>query len=348
MILPLVLAAVPAADHYVYVAAESSDEVYRIHFDGETARVDQRVEVGSWPTEIEGPHGLAVEPDGSAWYVSLAHGVPYGKLVKYSTESAEVLGECELGLFPATMQVSVDTGLLYCVNFDLHGDMSPSSVSIVDPEEMVEVARTEVGPMPHGSRLTAKGDMHYCCSMMADEVIELDAASFEVTRRLRLEDGTGGLTRKGSDGHHVAVTKPTWVQPHPDGKLAYVCLNGAHQVVEIDLKKWEVTRRFPTGRAPYNCEVTPDGETLLVTYKGGQALGIWNLKDAEETARVRTSRRVTHGVVVSTDGAFAFVTSEGIGSETGVVDIIDLETNELVQTVEIGLQAGGIAYWSRP
>ena len=38
-------------------------------------------------TEIEGPHGITVDPNGEYWYLSLAHGNPYGSLVKYSTKS---------------------------------------------------------------------------------------------------------------------------------------------------------------------------------------------------------------------------------------------------------------------
>lgn len=348
--LSLLIATLPAQpvaqlDYYVYVAAESSDEVYQVHFDGGSEATGRRIPVGVLPTEIEGPHGLTIDPTGDYWYLSMAHGLPFGTLYKYTTDEDELVGQCELGLFPATMQISEDTGLLYCVNFDLHGDMSPSTVSIVDPEEMIEVARTETGPMPHGSRLSVDGTRHYSCAMMSDELIELDAATFEVQRRLHLHDGTGGLARRTPKGGHAAVSKPTWVQPHPDGKRAYVCLNGSHQVVEVDLKRWSIKRRLPTGRAPYNCEVTPDGKLLAVTYKGAQALGVWDLDKAQEIGRVRTSRRITHGVVISPDGRFAFVSSEGIGAEAGTVDVVDLETLEVVATAEIGLQAGGIAFW---
>jgi DNA-binding beta-propeller fold protein YncE len=335
----------PAQEYFVYACAESSDEVYQVRFDGERAEVNQRIPVGRWPTEIEGPHGLTVDPSGAYWYLSMAHGLPYGTLYKYTTEGNRLAGEVELGLFPATMQISPATGLLYCVNFDLHGDMSPSSVSIVDPEAMVEVARTVTGPMPHGSRISPDGTRQYSCAMMTDELFELDTASFEVLRSLRLDDGTGGFSRRTADGHHAAVTKPTWVQPHPDSPRAYVALNGAAQVVEVDLDAWRITRRFPTAKAPYNLELTSDGELMVVTYKGAASIGVWDPKSAKELARLETSRRVTHGVVISPDDRYAFVTSEGIGAESGTVDVFDLESLKRVATAEIGLQAGGIAFW---
>jgi DNA-binding beta-propeller fold protein YncE len=332
-------------DYFVYVTAESADQVHVVHFDGHEAEIAALIEVGYMPTEIEGPHGLTVEPGGKHWYLSMAHGMPFGMLYKYRTSDNQLVGQVELGLFPATMQISVDTGLLYCVNFDLHGDMSPSSVSIVDPDAMVEVARTTTGPMPHGSRLSIDGSRHYSCAMMSDELIELDAGTFEVLRRLHLDDGTGGIARRRTDGHHAAVTKPTWVQPHPDGKRAFVCLNGSAQVVEVNLKDWEVTRRLPTAKAPYNLEVTPNGKKLVVTYKGAASVGVWDLDKSEELARIPTTRRITHGVVISPDGKFAFVSSEGIGGEPGSLDVISLTTLKRVASVDLGLQAGGIAFW---
>ena len=72
-------------EYYFYAAAESDDTVSLINFDGETAVELERIPVGSMKTEIEGPHGLTVDPSGDYWYLSLAHGNPYGSLVKFST-----------------------------------------------------------------------------------------------------------------------------------------------------------------------------------------------------------------------------------------------------------------------
>jgi len=114
-------------------------------------------------------------------------------------------------------------------------------------------------------------------------------------------------------------------------------------VLEVDLEAWRIKRRFPTGRAPYNLEVTPDGARLVVTYKGGQAVGVLDLESGEELARIRTSRPIPHGVVVTPDSRFAFVTCEDRGAAPGAVDAIDLEALRLVSSVDVGLQAGGIA-----
>ena len=355
---------VNAQDYYVYVTAESEDEVSLIKFDGKNATIVQTIPVGIWPAEIEGPHGINVSPDGKYWYLSLAHGNPYGTLYKYATATNEVVDTVRLGLFPASLQISKATGLLYCVNFDLHGDMVPSTVSVVDPEEMIEIDRIETGVMPHGSRISADGLYHYSVGMMSGELFEISTTKLKVNRKLNLdgkaeeEPAMGGMDHSKMDhskmGHSMmtesapmyhSATKPTWAMPHPTNGKVYVAGNGTNDIVEVDLEKWEVTNRFPAGKAPYNLDVSPDGKYLVATYKGSGETGIWDLKKGKELPRIKNTRMVTHGVTISPDSKYAFVSVEGIGGEPGTVDIIDIKNAKKVTSVDMGKQAGGIIFW---
>ncbi|MGI9174860.1 MAG: YncE family protein [Rhodothermales bacterium] len=354
--------------YYVYVTAESDDEVDVVRFDAEAEEADvvERIRVGVLPTENEGPHGIAVAPDGKHWFLSMAHGIPYGKLYKYTTGTNEKVGEVELGFFPATISFSEATGLLYVVNFNLHGDHEPSTVSVVEPETMTEVTQIETGVMPHGSRIAPGGRRHYSVAMMSGELFEIDTQAMAVKRRLATGiDGTSGSGTSEAHGHHTSamaertepsdsaasdvisapMPKPTWVQPHPTKPLVYVANNGTDEVVEVDTEKWEVTRRFATGAGPYNLDVSPDGTRLVVSYKGAGATGVWDLEAGKELATIPNSRKVTHGVAISPDGRYAFLSVEGIGGEPGAVDVIDLQKLALVATAETGKQAGGIAFW---
>lgn len=356
--------AVVGQNYYVYVTAESEDEVSLIKFDGENATIEQTITVGVWPAEIEGPHGINVSPDGKYWYLSLAHGNPYGTLYKYSTETNEVVDTVMLGLFPASLQVSKATGLLYCVNFNLHGDMVPSTVSVVDPEEMVEISRIETGVMPHGSRISADGRYHYSVGMMSGELFEISTSKLKVTRTLNLDGkqetkmaDMGGMDHSMMDhakmdhskmsggGMYHSATKPTWVIPHPTNGKVYVAGNGSDEILEVDLEKWEVTNRMKTGKAPYNVDISPNGRYLVATYKGSAETGVWDLKKGKELARVKNTRKVSHGVSISSDSKYAFVSVEGIGGEPGTMDVIDLKKAAKVASVDMGKQAGGIIFW---
>ena len=319
----------PTRSYYVYVCAESEDEVAVVRYGPAGLEVVKTVTVGSYPTETEGPHGVTLDPSGQYWYVSIAHGFPFGSVHKYRTGTDEWLGDVTLGMFPATLTVSAATGLLYVANFNLHGGMEPSSISAVEVDTMREVERIETGIMPHGSRLSRDGTQHYSVNMMGGDLVELDALGFEVSRRLLLGEGV----------------QPTWVtEPTADG-MVYVTGNNVGKVFEVDLEAWQVQRIFDTGAGPYNLAVTPDESTLVATYKGDNAVGIWDLVGGKERARIETSRTIPHGVTVTPDGVYAFVTLEGVGSDPGTVEVYDLVTAQRVATVDIGKQAGGIAFW---
>ena len=99
----IAITALQAQNYYVYVAAESEDEVALVKFDGKKAETIKNIPVGIWPAENEGPHGITVGPEGKYWYLSLAHGNPYGTLYKYETGTDKAVGSVTLGLFPASM-----------------------------------------------------------------------------------------------------------------------------------------------------------------------------------------------------------------------------------------------------
>ena len=361
--------AVKGQNYYIYVTAESEDEVTLVRFDGKSAVIEKTIQVGFKPSEIEGPHGITVAPDGKHWFLSMAHGSPYGYLYKFETDSDELVGQTTLGLFPASMQISTLTGLLYCVNFNLHGDMVPSTVSVVDPVSMTEITQVTVGTMPHGSRITPDGKSQYSVGMMSGEVFEINTISQKVSRVLALDEtddsemdhskmdhsnheGMDHSAHKDMDHgkehkmHHSA-TKPTWVTPHPTNNKVYIAGNGSNEIIEVDLDEWKVTDRIPCGKGPYNIDITPDGKKLIVSYKTEAATGIWDLKKRKEVARIPNSRKITHGVAVSTDSRYAFISVEGIGGEPGSMDVIDLKSNKKVASVDMGKQAGGIAFWKQ-
>lgn len=341
-----------AQTYYAYSAAESEDAVYLVKYNADLQKgsVADKIKIGVWPTENEGPHGINMGLDGHYWYLSVAHGNPYGWLYKFKTGTNEFIARTELGMFPASLEISSATGLLYVVNFNLHGDMEPSTVSVVDPKAMEVVGEIKTGIMPHGSRITDDGLRQYHVSMMTDELIEINTATMQISHRFNLVTGKESqLSTDKNQKTPIPTCKPTWVDPHPTKDTVYVACNGSDIIKEIDTKHWKITRTFETGKgaAPYNLEVSPDGRLLVASYKGAGATGIWNLASGREIAVVPNSRKVTHGVSITSDSRIAFVSVEGIGDEPGAVDVIKLNTRQRVSTIEIGKQAGGIIYWKK-
>ena len=91
--------------------------------------------------------------------------------------------------------------------------------------------------------------------------------------------------------------------------------------------------------------MTPDGSLLVATLKGEQAVSIISLESGEELARLATTQPITHGVVASADGRYAFVSNEAIGATPGTLDVFDLVALERVASIDLRYQPGGIGFW---
>jgi DNA-binding beta-propeller fold protein YncE len=383
-----IAAQAPDKDYLVYVASEGNDRIALLRFGpscltsvapctpAPSLRVDHDFRIGTNPTELVGPHGIGLTPDGRTYYVSTAHGAPNGSLWKFSTAGDSALGHVELGRFPATLQVSPDGADVWVVNFNLHGAMVPSTVSVVYGDQMVEVARVTTCTMPHGSRLSPDGSRHYSACMMDDALVEIDARAMSLTRHFMLTKGmehgmtgapkphavaampaagtvvghnTQPVTVSGAAAtsamSHPVTCSPTWAQPSTDGRTVYVACNKANEILSVDVASWTLGRRIAAGDGVYNLAVTHDGRLLLGTNKRGQSVSIIDLATGRELARVPSSRKLPSGVTVSADDRYAFVTDEGIGAQPGTVDVIDLRTLTRVASVDVGQQAGGIDFW---
>ncbi len=388
----------PTANYWVYVGAESADQMYRVRFGPDGTEVEKTIPVGELAAEMEGPHGLAISADGKYLHLTTGHGFPDGKYWRYDLGPDTLLGPgLLLGNFPASLDVTPDGLYAIAANFNLHGDMVPSTMSVIYTPTQTEITRVVTCVMPHGSRFTHDGLFQYSSCMMDDQLVEIDARTFEVSRRFSLAKGkegpvdvgaamagmgamshdahnahtghgaagAGGATAGSSAGRPVTAPidpaqvgalgmkhdmapntcSPTWSQPSVDGKFVYVACNKADEIIEVERKSWSITRRFATGRGVYNLAVTPDGKLLVATLKQGAGIELFDLAAGRSVAQLKTSTTVAHGVAISSDSRYAFVSSEGVGSAPGKVDVVDLNARRIAGTADVGPQASGIAFW---
>jgi DNA-binding beta-propeller fold protein YncE len=140
------------------------------------------------------------------------------------------------------------------------------------------------------------------------------------------------------------VCSPTWAQPSADGRRVYVACNASNEIVEVDAAAWAVIRRLPTRPGVYNLAVTRSGR-IVATNKRDRSVSIVDAASGREIARLETARTVVHGVAVSPDDRYAFVTVEGVGGEPGSVEVVDLTALRIVARVDVAQQAAGIAFW---
>ncbi len=355
--------------YLVGVVSESGDIVTWLRpLPGGKLEVQRVVPVGIMPADIDGPHNITVAPDQKSYYITIAHGVPFGTLWRMDAATDTVIGRAQVELFPTTVTLSPDGEWAWVANSDFHGERPRvNPVSIVHAATMTKVTDLTACDMPHGVKVNHAGSKVYVSCMHSDEILELDPGTFEISRRVRLGmghqmpaaggghagHGPPGATapaappRKGVDVPPTADLKKecaaTFVSVSPDDSRLYVACNYGNELQVYDAATLTLIKAVPLGAGSYNVEPSPDGSVVVVTNKKDQSVSIVDAKTLAELVRLKTTKKIVHGVAYSPDGRYAYVTQESIGADPGAVDVIDLGTRTVVSSIPIPAQPTGVA-----
>jgi YVTN family beta-propeller protein len=136
-----------------------------------------------------------------------------------------------------------------------------------------------------------------------------------------------------------------------DGRYALFSCEFASRLVVIDIAHQRVVRylRLPAGSMPQDVKTSPDGKVFYVADKA--ANGVW-------IVRAKTMKRIgfrhtgsgAHGLYVSRDAKYLYVTNRGAGS----ISLINLRTRRVAKTWHIpgggspdmgGVSANGKVLW---
>ena len=131
------------------------------------------------------------------------------------------------------------------------------------------------------------------------------------------------------------------------GARVYVACNASSDVVKVDVATWRLLRRVPAGDGVYNLAVTANGRTLVATNKRAGTVSLIDLESGRKLAAIAMARPVAHGITLSDDGRYAFVSVGGVAAQPGTVEMIDLSTRRRVGSVDVGQMAEGIDFWKR-
>src|SRR5438876_5764892 len=347
-----------APGYRILVASESGDIVTELTWDGTALSVAKVVPVGIMPADIDGPHNVTAAPDGSAWYVTIAHGTPYGSLWKMSAGTDSLLGRAPLEMFPTTIALTPDGALAFVANSDFHGDHPRTNVvTIVHTAAMTPRTNLPACDMPHGVKVNHAGTFVYVSCMNSDEILEIDRQTLHIRRRHKtgesMPGGHAAMNAAGPPTHGTGPApardcSPTFVSVSPDDRRLYVACNHGNTLQVLDAATLELVKEIPVGAGAYNVEPSADGRWVIVTNKKAQSISLVDAQSLTEVAKILTSKPLPHGVAYSPDGRWAFISQESVGIDPGAVDVIDLTTRARVATIPIPRQPTDITILRTP
>lgn len=207
--------------------------------------------------------------------------------------------------------------------------------------EVEKQALTKTGAEPHGLRISPDGRTAYIAMLKGNSLAVLDMGTFQ----LSYVPLKGAAVQSG-------VT--------PDGKYAMVSVYDAKSLAVYDIanKKLSYVDLPGDAKGPVQIYPTPDSKYVYVADQGyyfNQPTGNYvykiNLEEMNVSAKIKAGK-APHGVAVSRDGKYVYVTNL-LSNDVSVIDaVIGEETkrivvgkmpngiSEMVQTSDSGTTAG--------
>ncbi|MGH7563425.1 MAG: YncE family protein [Gemmatimonadota bacterium] len=317
--------------YVLFVGLESEDAVAIV--DPAAGEVVKKIPVGVSTEDIEGVHALTLAPDGKHYYLSIAHGWPYGSIWKMTTANDSLVARTNVGLFPATTAITPDGMWLFVANYNLHGDPQTDTVSVVHTPTMTEVKQIPVCTKPHGLVASNDGSTVYV-SCTRDNVLKKISLS-----TLSVVDSTSTLTEQ--DRAEDKVCYPAGLALSKDDSELYVACHKHSEIRVMPTDRFGTfTNAIPVGDGPYLIKVDPSGERLYVPNRDSQSFSVVDLASETVIDTRPSSATHPHTFTFGPDG-MVFLSMESHAVVPGAIDVIDPETLATIRSIPVGLQATG-------
>ncbi len=283
------------------------------------------------------PHHVAVEPDGSYWYVSL---IGDNRVVKFDAEHRMV------GMFvfetPGMLALDPASDWLY-VGRSLSALNPPASIGKIRRTDMTGELIPIVFPRPHALTTSPDGRFVYTASLGQNQLITFDVAGDNVV--------------------FTAVDGPlrSFVQHavSPDGALLAGTAQLTNEILFFDLTQpaqpvwsWSIA----VNAAPWHPVFTRDGRFVFAGNKDANTVSRVSVANRRvEAIIVHEGIADPHGAALSPDGSTLYISNRntsgsyvprhdlGDNADDGTVVVIDVATGEVLKVLEVGRFTAGIS-----
>jgi YVTN family beta-propeller protein len=330
-----------AAGELLYVCNQNDATVSII--DMATNRVIRTVDLRQMGfSENAKPHHVAVEPDGSFWYVTL---IGDGRIVKFDRND-RMVGQVPFET-PGMLALHPTEDLLF-VGRSMTAVSPPQRIGILRRSDMMINELDVFFPRPHALALEPRSGTVYTASLAVNQM----AAVKPVDEEVELMDVAGPA--------HALMQFAV----SPDGRALVVSAELSHKVFVFDIStpmSPRLTNEIDVGPQPFDPIFTPDGRWVYLGNKAANTVTVIDMT-TRTVAAVIQGRGLAqpHGVATSRDGRFVYISNNNLsqthdmaaGHEAhaapatpagnGTVVVIDTATREIVSVIDVGRNAAGI------
>lgn len=294
----------------------------------------------------QAPHNVTVDWQNQYYYVNLIGG---SKLLKFRVSDNVKVGELTTGLSsPAQVALSRNSDTAYVTNFE----NSKTNISLVATSSMTKISDLGSPAMlkPHGVSITPDFKYVLVMNSLSDNISIIQTSDNSIVNTVPVSGNVPALPIGYAyqyEPYQAAVT--------PDSKFAYITCRKSGEVRVLDIDQRKVVDSITVGSFPLIPAITPDGQFVFVANRNSHSVSAINTLARKIEFTVDSVGVEPHGVAVSKDGLFLYVSCENLGvsdpphhptvggKKVGFVKIIEIATRSVVASLEVGNFGSGMA-----
>jgi YVTN family beta-propeller protein len=282
------------------------------------------------------PHHVQVEPDGSAWYVTL---IGAGKVLKLDP-NGRVLGSAAMEV-PGLIALHPSRDLMF-VGRSMSAVNPPPRMAVIRRSDMTVLDEVDLlFPRPHGIVVHPAGEMVYVASLGTNQIASVGVEQGEV-RLLDVPGTAHGFVQ-------AAVS--------PDGRLLAVTAELTDSLLIFDLADPaapKLARGLAMPDGPFEPAFTADGRSIFVTALNANRVAVVDTRDwSVSLLPEHAGFGQPHGIALSPEGSRVFVGNRhqlggvhdhagGKPTGTGTVVAICVESRAVDTVLSVGQYAAGL------
>lgn len=287
------------------------------------------------------PHHIAVEPDGSAWYVSL---IGDGRVLKFDRAN-RLLGQVRMET-PGLLALDPVHDTLY-VGRSMTAVNPPKSLGVIHrtPFELVDEQEIVI-PRPHALVVSRDGRWVHTASLAENRIASVEVA-------------TGRVTLSEVAGAPRSLVQFTMA---PDGQTLIAGGELSNTMLEWNPGSvpLAVRREFPVGAKPWDPVFARDGRVGYVSLLAENAVAEFDVASGRVLRRFTERLAQPDGVILRADGRYLFVANRNTGAAQpgmsghdmhgmdgqnaahGWLAIIDVASGRTINTLMLGSSPTGV------
>lgn len=282
------------------------------------------------------PHHTVAEADGSFWYLTL---IGENRVLKFNRQN-ELVGQAELEV-PGLLELHPQKDMLL-VGRSMSAVNPPQSVGLIRRSDMTLLKEVSTFfARPHATAISPDGNWSYIASLAENQFASMNNETEEA--ELTTLDGNT----------HVFVDFAV----SPDGSTLVVTGQISGKLLVFDISKPsspKLTHSIDVDAQPWHPVFSPDGQYVYFGSKQAHTVTAVDMKIKEIAAVIEGNGLAQpHGSSLSADGKYLFIsnnnrkgTYKGSSASTddpkGTVTVINTETYEIEEVIEVGVYPSGI------